>query len=290
MLFAILDLSTDGSAFAMEVRNGQRSRNAIFAGVFAIVVVALLLYSCRGVNSDLGIIDGSDDDAPEVLLVMDASGSMGAPVGDQTRSEAANDAFDGLLDAMPSDAVMGLAVMRGGCTSRLDTIEPSPLTTDVKVAYRSAIDNSTVTDAPSGGRPATPVGRTLAVTAELFSERATSKTLVLISDGEEGCGDPPCDVARQLIDSGFEVQVEAIGFQISDVGADQLECVARATGGSYHDIDDPSELEQTLVGATTGDDGLAWWPFLVAALGIALAWLALVGRKIAPTPGGGATR
>jgi len=241
----------------------------------AILIVIALLYACRPSESADGSTDAADGNG-QVVLVMDVSGSMGESVGTRTRSEAANEAFDALLESLDQDTSMGLVLMPGGCSALIRTSEPAPLSTSLKQSYEDAVDNSTVTRAPGFGAPATPVGGTLALTAELFAAEAAAKTIVLISDGEEGCGQPPCDVASELVDQDFDVQVEAIGFQISDAGADQLRCVAETTGGSYHDITDADDLEDALRAATTGGNrGLVIGLSLVAVLaliGAALRW------------------
>jgi Ca-activated chloride channel family protein len=223
--------------------------------------------STNGARDEVGSTEETHERTSESVLIMDASGSMGALVGDQTRSEVANDAFDSLIDGLRSDTVMGLVIMPGGCRSTLRGAEPTPLTLETVARYRQVVDDSTVvTPSNSSGPPATPVGDTLATVASLFSDNALERTMILISDGEEGCGNPPCEVAQQLIDEGFDVRVEAVGFQISDVGAEQLRCVAETTGGNYYDVSDASKLEEALKDAATGGSSTPWWVIALLAL------------------------
>lgn len=231
----------------------------------------------NGADGRGGSSAGDREPASEIVLIVDTSGSMGASIGDMTRSQVANDAFDRLMDSLDSDTVMGLVLMPGGCSSRLEGVKPTPLVPDVIEHYRQVVDNSTITSQSSAiGPPSTPVGDTLAAVASAFSVGALDRSVVLISDGEEGCGNPPCDVAEELIDQGIDIQVEAVGFQISDVGAEQLTCVANTTGGTYYDIDDASELERALQDAASGGTSLPWWAIILAILGaFAIVRLAL---------------
>lgn len=89
----------------------------------------------------------------------------------------------------------------------------------------------------------TPTGDALrAVTDDLVAGNHSSATLLLVSDGESNCGVPPCEVAQQIVDDGFDITVQAMGFQISDAGRDELECIAAATSGQYYDVEDSTQL------------------------------------------------
>lgn len=98
---------------------------------------------------------------------------------------------------------------------------------------------------PNGG---TPTGQALeAVAADLTSRGYTSASILLVSDGESNCHPPaPCEVAQDLVDAGFDLTVNTVGFQISGAGRDELECIADATDGGYYDVADSEELEEQL--------------------------------------------
>lgn len=247
------------------------------------LVLLLAAASCSGSDEAADEIgDSSDTDGTatdlvsgesEIVLVFDASGSMGAPVGDETRYEVAGQAFDGLLASLDDDVRLGLLMMPGGCFGGLRAIQPGPLDEDRRTSYLTAVADGAVPaislDAASGA-PATPIGAALEIASASFNQGAGARTIVLVSDGEEGCGRPPCEVAQDLIEQGFEVTVEAVGFQISVAGADQLRCVAEATGGSYRDIANADELEAALRDAA-GSDSRGWFPLLLILLALVLA-------------------
>ena len=80
----------------------------------------------------------------------------------------------------------------------------------------------------------------------------TSGTLVLVSDGLSTCTNP-CDEAKQIAQSGIEIQTITIGFQISDKGREELQCIANAMNGTYLDANDSAGLEATLAQVSRPD-------------------------------------
>lgn len=73
------------------------------------------------------------------------------------------------------------------------------------------------------------------------------RSIVLVSDGEATCAPPePCDVAKELKQQGIDLTIHTIGFKVNDVVRGQLSCIAAATGGTYVDADDSTQLEQKL--------------------------------------------
>lgn len=89
----------------------------------------------------------------------------------------------------------------------------------------------------------TPTGPALsALIDSLKREGFTAATIILVSDGESNCGVPPCEVAQQAGAEGFKLHVPTVGFDISEQGRGELECIANATGSTYHDAEDAEKL------------------------------------------------
>jgi Ca-activated chloride channel family protein len=107
----------------------------------------------------------------------------------------------------------------------------------------------------------TPIGHALALAARDLPADGP-RTIVLVSDGEDTCTPPdPCEVARNLRAQGVAVKVETVGLLLEGPKArGQLQCIARATGGSYRDVSSVADLASSLVdissraarGVTTG--------------------------------------
>lgn len=89
----------------------------------------------------------------------------------------------------------------------------------------------------------TPTGPALLQVAESIG-KGTDAEIILVSDGESNCGPPPCDVAKQLVADGYRIRVQPIGFDLGDQPANELQCVADITGGTYHEAADSEALEK----------------------------------------------
>lgn len=69
-------------------------------------------------------------------------------------------------------------------------------------------------------------------------------TIVLVSDGESNCGPDPCDTAREIAESGFDLQTITVGFRVSGAGAKELQCIAEQTEGRYLSVHDNAGLAE----------------------------------------------
>lgn len=107
------------------------------------------------------------------------------------------------------------------------------------------LDRDAVKRAVDGVRPKgdTPIGVSPRRAAQELPEPAGgaigTRTILLISDGEDNCGTPePCRVAEQLARAGVGLRIDAVGFQVKGAAREQSECVAAAGNGRYYDAPD----------------------------------------------------
>jgi Ca-activated chloride channel family protein len=190
----------------------------------------------------------SEEGAPALLLILDASGSMKADDGSgRVKIAASKEALNQMVDALPDGALVGLRVYghrvsnaakdkAEGC---LDTELIVPVQALDRQAMKSAIERVQA-------RGWTPVGSSLRA-AEQDLPASGARTVVLVSDGIDSCAPPePCDVARELARRGTHLKVHTIGFQIDGQARAQLQCIAEATGGTYQDAPDAAALSSQL--------------------------------------------
>ncbi|HET8813785.1 MAG TPA: VWA domain-containing protein [Solirubrobacterales bacterium] len=91
----------------------------------------------------------------------------------------------------------------------------------------------------------TPTAAALQAAAdEIARAGGTQGTIVLVSDGESNCGRDPCEVAREIAESGIDLQTITVGFQVSGAGAQELQCIADQTGGKYISANDSATLAE----------------------------------------------
>jgi Ca-activated chloride channel family protein len=190
----------------------------------------------------------AEDEPPPVMVVLDASGSMKEPVsGGGTKMVAAKDAVHTLVEQLPDEASMGLAVY-GTATGSSDA-EKAAGCKDVKVVHDvGPLDRSALNSAVDGIRPRgyTPIGQSLRTAADALPAEGP-RSIVLVSDGEDTCAPPdPCEVAEELAERGVDLRIHAVGFDVDGPARQQLSCVAQVTGGEYVDAKDAGSLEDAL--------------------------------------------
>lgn len=179
--------------------------------------------------------------APDsTLLLMDLSGSMAdKDASGVVKIEGAKTGAIELLNTLPSSARVGLMTYpgAGGCTAPRLVREIQPLTQGNLGAQVSALAS------PDGG---TPTADALKAAADTVRRSGGNATIVLVSDGMANCDKDPCPVAREIAASGVPITVNSLGFDIDAQGAAQLQCISDATGGSYEDVRDSSELGERI--------------------------------------------
>lgn len=205
-------------------------------------------------------IDASEIDDPEgtrtpVLVVLDTSGSMADEVpaatasGSAPKIDAARTAVLDLIDSSHPDQELGIIAYPGGdgmiegCSSgRVVTPVARINKTDASLRVRSVTADGDTPTAPA-----------LFHAGELLQRSGALRgVIVLISDGESNCGETTvCETADVLRSQGFALTVNTVGFDISadSEAADELRCVAEATGGVFLQAGDAQELRDALAKA-----------------------------------------
>jgi hypothetical protein len=183
----------------------------------------------------------SEDGVAPIAVLLDTSGSMNEDDGTGTmKLRGAKNAVRDIVRNLSSTTVFGLRTYPapGGCDEGRYVYQPAPL------ANPDLVLSSTEGITADGS---TPTGEALRALADDLKARGyTAATIVLVSDGESTCSTPPCDVANQLVQEGFDVTVPTIGFRTSEAGSEELACVSKATGGVYLNAGDSAELAEHL--------------------------------------------
>ncbi len=235
----------------------SRIRNITFSTITLLVATIAMLFSGTQVvqATDTGDSDGAGSETQvaelpsfskdqPLILIVDISGSMeDADSSGVPKLAAAQKAMTELIRSHAGRSVLGLWTYPGD-TAYGDSGCPA----GGWVANQSPDNNPNADDVivsinalqAAGGTPTGPAIEE--AVRSLRSKGFESATLVLVSDGESNCGPDPCNVAQRLANSGFDLQVAAIGFDISSAGKEELQCIADATDGTYSDVDESSKL------------------------------------------------
>ncbi|MGB0219707.1 MAG: vWA domain-containing protein [Sinimarinibacterium flocculans] len=179
--------------------------------------------------------------AGQSVLVLDASGSMWGRLDGRTKIELAREAVDGMLQSWPQDETLGLVVYghrrKGDCTDIETLLAPDN-------ADRDALQAQVRQLTPKGMTPITASVRAAAQALKFTEQKAT---VILVSDGEETCNADPCALGAELEDLGVDFTANVIGFDLPEGRArEQLQCLARSTGGRYLEARDAAELSEAL--------------------------------------------
>ena len=177
-----------------------------------------------------------------LLLLIDASGSMGNQVGTgnpQAKIDAAKQAAIAALGRAARTRAVEVAVLAfsGDCADPVPRYQDFTRDVDRLTAFIGTLQ-------PGGGTPMADALRF----ANRFMERnghprATDRMIMLLADGQNDCGDVGQALAS-LKASGVIFRHETVGFGItpnSPAAADLRE-VATQTGGTYHHAADATQL------------------------------------------------
>lgn len=179
-------------------------------------------------------------------LVLDASGSMTENDAPGPRIAAAKTAAHALItDLRPGTefALLAYGTHSGsspadkqlGCKDVSTLIPRAPLD---PVASGAAVDAIV----PSGY---TPIGEALRHAADQLPDSG-KQAIILVSDGEDTCDVPPCEVAADLHERRPALAISTIGFRTDGDGDDELACIAAATDGLFVTADNADQLTTRL--------------------------------------------
>jgi Ca-activated chloride channel homolog len=209
------------------------------------MVVAALLLAAPGVASAQ-----TSADQNRALIVLDGSLSMNKDAGNGgTRLDAAKAAVHSLLDKLPSGSNLGLRVYgsRVNHSTRAkecaDTVLEIPVGPLDKQAMGAAVDKL-------DGKGMTPIGNSLLAAPGDLGTAPGRRSVVLISDGGDNCAPPdPCKAAAQVAKQGIDLSISVVGLQVDPRARRQLQCIAKAGGGAYVDVQDADKLGEELAAA-----------------------------------------
>ncbi len=191
-------------------------------GLFAAISTALSLgWAPVPANAQSG---ASRD---QVMLVLDASGSMWGQIDGVSKIEIAREQIADMVGAWDPAIDLGLISYghreRGACGDIEIVRAPGPLDAD---AFTSSVNGLS----PLGMTPLTDSVRLAAETMRYSEQKAT---VILLSDGLENCEADPCALARELESVGIDFTAHVIGFDIDAAEAAELSCLAETTGGEF---------------------------------------------------------
>jgi len=178
--------------------------------------------------------------ASEIILILDASGSMWGQIEGQNKISIAKKVLKNLIAELPESVEVGLIAYghrdKGDCKDIETVVPPGPLD---RTVLNEKIDELN----PKGK---TPITDSILTAFDLVRSNENATTVILVSDGIETCGGDPCKAVKEAKDAGINFIMHVVGFDVGDVDVSQLECAAQAGGGLYLSAQNASELSEAL--------------------------------------------
>jgi Ca-activated chloride channel family protein len=178
--------------------------------------------------------------ATDLLLILDASGSMWGQVAGEAKIVIARRVMKDLAGKIPAGTEVGLIAYghrrEGDCDDIETIIALGPLDAAAIGAKVEALN----------AKGKTPITKAVQQAIAALKARDTAATVVLVSDGIETCGGDPCAAVRDAKQAGVKFVMHVVGFDVGDVDVSQLECAAQAGGGLYFDTKNADDLAGAL--------------------------------------------
>lgn len=173
---------------------------------------------------------------PEVMIILDGSGSMWGTAGNTTKIKAAKEVLHQLIPSLPPEVKLGLTVyghrQKGSCS-------------DIEILIPAGSDNrSLLLDRVDSISPKgkTPIADSIKIVVDKLKNKENETTIILVSDGEETCNPDPCGVVKMLKATGIKFILHVVGFDVDRMQKEELACLATAGGGQYFDAADSAAL------------------------------------------------
>jgi Ca-activated chloride channel family protein len=181
-----------------------------------------------------------------LAVILDASGSMNEalPGVGKTKLAVAKEVMAELIPLIPGEMNGSLWIYG----HRHSADPKSESCQDIEQVYGlGPVDAAAYVGQVQGisAKGYTPIADSIQQAAEALPP-ADFNSIILVSDGEETCGGDPCALAEALKASDSEVTIHVVGYAVNQTTKEQLQCVAQASGGSYHDATDAAGLLQAL--------------------------------------------
>lgn len=197
----------------------------------------------------------SQERLTRILFILDASNSMNAKWGDQSRIEAAKELLAKAVDSLVGTPNLEIALRVYGHQSPITATYQDCSDTKLEVPFGKnnfdAVKNKLATIYAKG---TTPIARSLEAAAGDFPDMSARNVIILITDGLEACDNDPCVIAKKLKDKNINVTPFVIGLGLDLSYLDKFKCIgeyAEAETKSAFKIVLGNVVSKTLVNSST---------------------------------------
>jgi Ca-activated chloride channel homolog len=177
-----------------------------------------------------------------ILFILDASNSMNANWGEQTRIQAAKELMIKAVDSLVGTPNLEIALRVYGHQSPITSTYQDCDDTKLEVPFApdnfTKVRNRIRTILAKG---TTPIARSLEAAAGDFPDNNSRNIIILITDGLEACDNDPCVIAKKLKDKNINVTPFVIGLGLDLSYLEQFSCI-----GSYAEAETKDAFRSVL--------------------------------------------
>lgn len=197
---------------------------------------------CKGNNTCAGATSQNTVKKKNVMIILDASGSMSLLNNGQTRMDVAKDALRKYVaSTQASNINMGLMVYgHKGSNSVAD--KPISCALAEQLAPIGTITSANLDTYLNLINPTgwTPIGLAISnAQASFTGKEQDNNEIMLVTDGEETCDSNPVGAATSIYNGPAKVKVNIIAFVVS---SSTLSSISKAGGGSFSSANNSDEL------------------------------------------------
>lgn len=225
----------------------RRQPLSFFPGI---IILIILLTSTVAVSAG--------NHSNNMVFIFDASGSMWGQVKGIAKIQIAKEVLTDMIMDLPEGINVGLVAYghrkKGDCSDVEELVPLNVLNKEKLISTIKAIN-------PKGK---TPITLSIQTTADNLKAVQEEITIILVSDGKETCAGDPCELVRKLKESGARFVMYVIGFDVRGEEKKQLECIAKAGGGTYYEANDAADFKAAAKNVV--DDAGKWGYFKITAL------------------------
>lgn len=172
-----------------------------------------------------------------VVIILDASGSMGATIGGETMMDIAKSEVKNYISSLDGAVGGGLIVYghKGSSRSSDSVVSCGGIENFGNFSDKNSLISRVDSLRATGWTPLSTSLEQAEKYLNSISSPDDQKVIVLISDGKETCGGNPVATA-QLIASKDNFFIDVIGFNVAGATQKELQQIALAGGGKYSDV------------------------------------------------------
>ena len=170
----------------------------------------------------------AQEEKTRILFILDASNSMNAKWGRQTRIEAAKELLGKTVDSLDGIPNLEVALRVYGHQSPITATYQDCNDTKLEVPFAPGNFQKVKYRIKSiQAKGTTPIARSLEAAAEDFPDQTSRNVIILITDGLEACDNDPCLIAKKLKDKGVKVTPFVIGLGLDLSYLEQFKCIGQ---------------------------------------------------------------